>query len=189
MFSQLSSRLIASVCLRRTASKLFQTNIKKPKFSLLTPDSTEVWIVRNKYITSGVQGRRNSKTPKKKYLDDDDEYEYDDDNNDLDESLKDSEYEALASEALGKQRSIRSEENILILQPYIKWGPQKSKISPDIKLQESEDLIRSLDAWKICESIKVPLVGFSKRTFFGSGKVDELKRLAKRYNFDPDQKV
>lgn len=188
MFRQLSSRLMASVCLRRTASKLYQINTRKSEFSLLTADSTELWIVRNKHVTSGVQGRRNSKTPPKRKFDDDDEDEFDDDD-DVEESLKDSEYEALACEALGKQRSIRSEENILIIQPYIKWGPQKSKITPDIKLQESEDLIRSLDAWKIAESIKVPLVGFAKRTFFGSGKVDELKRIAKRYNGDPDRKV
>lgn len=190
MFRQLSNRFIASVCVRRTASKSFQINIKKPDIPLLTTDSIDLWITRTKYVTSGVQGRRNSKTPPKKMFNDDDEYEYDDDNNkDVIESLKDSEYEALASEALGTQRSIRSEENILIIQPYIKWGPQKSNISPDIKLQESEDLIRSLDAWKIVESIKVPLIGFAKRTFFGSGKVDELKRLAKRYNGDPERKV
>lgn len=189
MFRQLSSRFIASVCLRQTSNRLFHLNARKPEISLLAVDSTELWIVRSKYITSGVQGRRNSKTPPKKKFLDEDEYEFDDDNNLVDESLKDSEYEALAAEALGKQRSIRSEENILVLQPYIKWGPQKSNISPDIKLQEAEDLIRSLDAWRITESIKVPLVGFAKRTFFGRGKIDELKQIARKYNHDPDQKV
>lgn len=191
MFRQLSSRLRATFCLRQASSRLlFQLTARKPEISLLAADSTELWIVRNKHITSGVQGRRNSKTPpKKKFLDEEDEFVFDDDANAVEETLKDSEYEALASEALGKQWSIRSEENILIIQPYIKWGPQKSNISPDIKLQESEDLIRSLDAWKITESIKVPLVGFAKRTFFGRGKVDELRRLTNRYNYDLDQKV
>lgn len=188
MFRKLSSRFMSTVCLRQTPNRLFQLNARKLEFGLLAADSTELWIVRNKYITSGVQGRRNSKTPpKKKFLDEEDDYDFDDDA--VIETLKDSEYEALAAEALGTQRSIRSEENILILQPYIKWGPQKSTISPDIKLQESEDLIRSLDAWKITESVKVPLVGFGKRTFFGTGKIDELKRLVNKYNHDPDEKV
>lgn len=188
MLRQLSSRFISTGCLRQTSRRLFQFNAWKPKIPLLAADSAELWIVRNKYVTSGVQGRRNSKTPAKKNFLDEDEYEFDIDN-DVEETLKDSEYEAIAAEALGKQRSIRSEENILVLQPYIKWGPQKSNISPDIKLQEAEDLIRSLDAWKITESIKVPLVGFAKRTFFGRGKIDELKQLARKYNHDPDQKA
>lgn len=187
MFRQLSSRFIATVCSRQTPRRLFQFNAWKPEIPSLATNSTELWIVRNKHVTSGVQGRRNSKTPKKNFLDED-EYVFNDDT-DVEETLKDSEYEAIAAEALGKQRSIRSEENILVLQPYIKWGPQKSNISPDIKLQEAEDLIRSLDAWKITESIKVPLVGFAKRTFFGRGKIDQLKQLIRKYNHDPDQKV
>lgn len=100
-----------------------------------------------------------------------------------------SEYEALASEALGSSRSIKSEQNVLIIQPYIKWGPKKSDVSPDIKLQEAEDLIRSLDTWHITESIKVPLLGFGKKTFFGRGKLDELKKLPNKYNGDINQKV
>lgn len=92
----------------------------------------------------------------------------------------DSVYDAVITEALGKFRSIQSEENILVLQPYIKWGPKKSNVSPDIKLQEAEDLIRSLDTWDISQSIKVPLVGFGKKTFFGRGKIDELKKLVKK---------
>lgn len=85
--------------------------------------------------------------------------------------------------------SIRSEENILVIQPFIKWGPGKSNVSPDIKLKEAEDLIRSLDTWSITQSIKVPLIGFGKRTFFGRGKLDELRTSVKRYNGIIDKKV
>lgn len=98
-------------------------------------------------------------------------------------------YDALVTEAFGVRRSIQSEENVLIIQPFIKWGPKKSNVSPDIKLQESEDLINSLDTWKIVQSIKVPLVGFGKRTFFGRGKTDELKTLIRRFNGDMHRKV
>lgn len=188
MFRHLNTRFIANVCLRRTANKWIDVNLKQsniPKFL----NSSELLLVRNKYITSGVQGRRNSKTPPKKIDEDADEIiELDETDDDISEMLKDSAYDALANAALGL-KSIRSEENILIIQPYIKWGPQKSNISPDIKLQEAEDLIQSLDTWSISDSIKVPLTGFGKRTFFGRGKIDELKKMVKRYNGDINQKV
>lgn len=100
-----------------------------------------------------------------------------------------SEYDTLVTEAFGMRKNIQSEENVLVIQPYIKWGPKKSEISPDIKLQEAEDLIRSLDTWNITQSIKVPIVGFGKRTFFGTGKLDELKKQVKMYNGDINQKV
>lgn len=98
-------------------------------------------------------------------------------------------YEAIASEALGRSKSIRSEENVLLIQPYIKWGPNKSNVSPDIKLQEAEDLIKSLDTWNISDSVKVPMVGFGKHTFFGRGKIDELRRMVVKYNGDHLKKV
>lgn len=190
MLRHFSVRLIARVCLRQTAKKLNDLRINDPKLSLI-PNTTELLITRSKYITSGVQGRRNSKTPPKKVVDDDEDDG--DDTDELDENddilKKNSDYEALASEALGRTNSIRSEENILILQPYIKWGPKMSNVSPDIKLQEAEDLIRSLDTWNITESVKVPLLGFGKRTFFGTGKLKELKTISKRYNGDFNQKV
>lgn len=98
-------------------------------------------------------------------------------------------YEAIASEALGNRRSIRSEENVLVIQPYIKWGPNKASVSPEIKLQEAEDLIQSLDTWNINESIKVPLVNYRKNTLFGRGKVDEIRRKVKQYNENNLEKV
>lgn len=182
------ARLIASVCLRQTVNKLNGSNIYNSTHSLI-PNTTELLLTRSKYITSGVQGRRNSKTPPKKFIDEDDDIVTDelDENDDI--LKKNSEYEALASEALGRINSICSEENILIIQPYIKWGPKMSNVSPDIKLQEAEDLIRSLDTWRIIESVKVPLLGFGKRTFFGTGKLNELRTLSKRYNSDFNHKV
>lgn len=76
-----------------------------------------------------------------------------------------------------------------MIQPYIKWGPSKSNVSPDIKLQEAEDLIRSLDTWNINDSLKVPLVGFKKHTFFGRGKIDEIRRMVVKHNGDHIKKV
>lgn len=78
---------------------------------------------------------------------------------------------------------------MLVIQPYVKWGPKKSPTTPDIKLQESEDLIRSLDTWSIRESVKVGLETFDKTRLFGRGKLEELRLLSKKYNNDPAKKV
>lgn len=97
-------------------------------------------------------------------------------------------YSTIASEALGDRTSISREQNVLVIQPFIKWGPNKSPIPPEVKLQEAEDLIRSLDTWNIVKSIKVPLVTI-KKTFFGTGKVDELKNVSKGLGSDISKKV
>lgn len=99
-----------------------------------------------------------------------------------------SEYSTIASEALGDRTSIACEQNVFVIQPYIKWGPNKSPIPPDVKLQETEDLIRSLDTWNLVKSIKVPLVGI-KKTFFGKGKMDELRSMSKGLASDTSKKV
>lgn len=84
---------------------------------------------------------------------------------------------------------IQVEQNVLIIQPYVKWGPTKSPTSPKLKLQEAEDLIRSLDNWNIQESKLVGLMNFDKKTLFGRGKLDELQKLAKKYDYDEKKKV
>lgn len=86
-------------------------------------------------------------------------------------------------------KHIPSDQNVLIIQPYVKWGPRKSRTTPDIKLQESEDLIRSLDTWSISESVKVGLETFDKTRLFGRGKLEELRLLSRKYNNDPAKKV
>lgn len=86
-------------------------------------------------------------------------------------------------------KNVQSEQNVLIIQPYIKWGPKKSETSPDLKLQEAEELIRSLDTWSIRESIKVGLETFDKTSLFGRGKLQELAQLSKKFNNNLDKKV
>lgn len=95
----------------------------------------------------------------------------------------------MASEAMHVTKNIRSEQNVLIIQPYIKWGPKKSVTTPDLKLQEAEDLIRSLDTWSIRKSVKVGLETFDKTSLFGRGKLEELRQMSKIYNNDLDKKV
>lgn len=85
--------------------------------------------------------------------------------------------------------SIQSDQNVLVIQPYIKWGPEKSATPPDLKLQEAECLIRSLDTWSIQESVQVGLDSFDKPSLFGRGKLKELLQISKKYNNNLDKKV
>lgn len=81
----------------------------------------------------------------------------------------------MANNAMHVTKNILNEQNVFIIQPYIKWGPRKSVTSPDLKLQEAEALVRSLPRWTICHQIIVPLESLDKRSLFGVGKLDEIK--------------
>lgn len=68
-------------------------------------------------------------------------------------------------------------QNVIVLQPYVKWGPKKMKeVKPENQLAEAESLIRTLN-WNVEVSMKVPLDSMSRRMIFGSGKLDELKQI------------
>lgn len=100
-----------------------------------------------------------------------------------------SEYTSLVRQAIGVQSSIDKQENVMIIQPFVKWGPNKSNVPPDVRLQEAADLIHSVDKWNIVESMTVSLRSVKKSHLFGTGKLDELKKLVKKYNGDPQRKV
>ncbi|XP_059608664.1 putative GTP-binding protein 6 [Phlebotomus argentipes] len=88
---------------------------------------------------------------------------------------KDEEYNFIASNALHITQNILNEQYILLIQPYIKWGPQKSPTSPELKIDEAEALVRSVPRWHVRKTMKVPLETFSKKTLFGKGKIEEIK--------------
>lgn len=69
MFRQLGSRFMTN-CLRRAGQ--IEVSIRQSRFPLI-PHSGELLLIRSKYVTSGVQGRRSSKTPPKKGDEEDDE--------------------------------------------------------------------------------------------------------------------
>lgn len=73
-------------------------------------------------------------------------------------------------------KNILNEQHVMVIQPYIKWGPRKSVTSPELKIQEAEALVRSLPRWAIVDSIKVPLESLDKRTLFGKGKLEEMRQ-------------
>lgn len=68
-------------------------------------------------------------------------------------------------------------QNVIVIQPYVKWGPMKRKeVKPENQLAEAESLIRTLN-WNVEVSLKVPLDSMTRRMIFGSGKLDELKQI------------
>lgn len=99
------------------------------------------------------------------------------DANDLD--LDDSAYDAVASSAMHVQKKINNEQHVVIIQPYVKWGPKKSSTKPEHQLQEAEALVRSLPKWTVEHSLQVPLESLEKRHIFGSGKLEEIKTILK----------
>lgn len=70
-----------------------------------------------------------------------------------------------------------NQHNVLVIQPYIKWGPNKSITSPELKLEEAEALVRSIPTWNIQQSLKVPLESLNKKLIFGKGKMEEIKQI------------
>ncbi|XP_037952286.1 putative GTP-binding protein 6 [Teleopsis dalmanni] len=101
-------------------------------------------------------------------------------------NLQDREYDEVANVTMNISRNCNAVQNVLILQPYVKWGPNRNKQrTPDEQLEEAEALVRSLPNWNIASSIKVPIESLDKKTLFGSGKIEELKNLvknARQYN-------
>lgn len=69
------------------------------------------------------------------------------------------------------------EQRVLVIQPFVKWGPNKKNTKPELQIQEAESLVHSIQNWKAQQSIKVPLQSLSKKAVFGKGKLDEIKSL------------
>ncbi|XP_052902925.1 putative GTP-binding protein 6 [Anopheles moucheti] len=93
------------------------------------------------------------------------------------ELIDDRDYDTVASSAMHVTKQILNVQHVVIIQPYIKWGPRKNPTKPELLLQEAEALVRSLPKWTIELSMKIPVETLDKRQLFGSGKLDELKNI------------
>lgn len=83
----------------------------------------------------------------------------------------------MANTALNVTNNLLNQHNVLVIQPYVKWGPNKSVTTPELKLQEAEALVRSIPTWTIQQSLKVPLESLNKKWIFGKGKMEEIKQI------------
>lgn len=75
---------------------------------------------------------------------------------------------------------ILNQQNVLLILPYIKWGPRKTAAKPENQLAEAESLVRTLPNWNVEISLKVPVESMERKMLFGSGKLDEIKEMMQR---------
>ncbi|XP_058449608.1 putative GTP-binding protein 6 [Malaya genurostris] len=100
------------------------------------------------------------------------------DGEDLDElDLDDSDYDLIVNNAMRVQKRLLNEQHVLVIQPFVKWGPKKSSSKPEHQLKEAEALVHSIPKWKVEHALTVPLESMQKRQLFGTGKLEELKTL------------
>ncbi|KAH8420770.1 hypothetical protein KR222_004318 [Zaprionus bogoriensis] len=94
--------------------------------------------------------------------------------------LEDRAYDEVAGGAMRISRDVATAQQVLILQPYIKWQARRSTpedVQPNDQLAEAMALINSLPNWKVARGLKVPLDSLERKTLFGTGKMLELKSL------------
>lgn len=64
---------------------------------------------------------------------------------------------------------------VFVIQPYIKWGPQKKKnTTSELQLSEAVALIETLSGWKVVDKTCISLTSFNKQLFFGKGNLELL---------------
>ncbi|KAG4073043.1 hypothetical protein HA402_009462 [Bradysia odoriphaga] len=160
-------RILRSLCQLAFRQQTYQTLLKvRPIFQPL--------FVRCKYVqNTGVKGMKGRKF---EINEEPEESKYDESasNDDL---FDDSEYNYIANSTMNTTKNILNIQNVVVLQPFIKWGPRKSTTKPELALQEAEALIRSIPTWTVEHSEKVPLESLDKQSLFGKGKLKELKNL------------
>ncbi|XP_055545153.1 putative GTP-binding protein 6 [Wyeomyia smithii] len=94
-------------------------------------------------------------------------------------NLDDADYDAIANSTMRVQKRLQNEQNVFIIQPYIKWGPKKASSKPEHQLAEAEALVRSIPNCTVEHSLKVPLESLDKKHLFGVGKLEEIKSCLK----------
>lgn len=98
----------------------------------------------------------------------------DDPSTDFVQSLNDLEYESIANTTLHvSNRQI--DQQIFVIQPYVKWGRLKSSTKPEHQLTEAQALIRSIPHWNVANSVKIGVDTLDKRTVFGPGQLEVFK--------------
>ncbi|KNC24666.1 hypothetical protein FF38_13565 [Lucilia cuprina] len=186
---------------KRTSSSLFVRCLSLNSFSLSTilkhfpqQQQQHQQQQRFKYTQNkGVKGLRNRKhqyEAKEKQenaeeMDHSDEFQ-------PSLNLEDSEYDLVANGAMNVTRKSTQPQNVLVIQPYVKWGPKRATITtPDDQLEEAKALIHSINNWSVALAIKVPLESLERKALFGKGKMEEIKNLvqelrqAKSHNQQP----
>ncbi|VEN56787.1 unnamed protein product [Callosobruchus maculatus] len=74
------------------------------------------------------------------------------------------------------------EHKCLVIQPFVKWGPQKLTISPEEQVEEAVALVKTLPRWTVEDTIKIPLESLDRKALFKSGNLDKLTKLVRSNN-------
>ncbi|KAJ6600661.1 putative GTP-binding protein 6 [Pseudolycoriella hygida] len=144
------------------------------KFSYNSQPFVQAQFVRCKYYeTTGVKGFKGRKVNNYNQPEDVENEDVGTNSTVFDYS----EYDIIANHMMNTTRNILNIQNVIVLQPYVKWGARKSATKPELALQEAEALVRSIPTWTVEHSVKVPLESLEKQSVFGKGKLAELKSL------------
>lgn len=103
---------------------------------------------------------------------------------DLDEEiLFDPEFESLRSttDILGETSGGINEQGVVVLQPWVKWGPRmRQNTSPELLLDEAVALVETLPGFKVRHKEVVPVRSLDTKAVFGSGQLERLHTKVKQ---------
>ncbi|XP_065361177.1 putative GTP-binding protein 6 [Calliphora vicina] len=194
MFFNLITKRTTSFAVRCLSlnSIFIQTTVKhfpEPTNCVLHHQQYRLKYTQNKGV-KGLRNRKHQYEAKEKQ-----ENAEDDELNDVFQqtlNLEDSEYDLVANGAMNITRKSTQPQNVLVIQPYVKWGPKRATITtPDDQLDEAKALIHSIANWNVALVIKVPLETLDRKALFGKGKMEEIRNLvqelrqAKSHNQQP----
>lgn len=104
-----------------------------------------------------------------------------DSDGDLNDLIGDEEYDSIVPPHL---RQRLEGHNVLLVQPRVKWGPEKTKLmsitTPELQLEEGIALIQTLDKWRVVSHLLLPTESLRKRLVFGSGTIERISNLIQR---------
>nr|ANO53997.1 gtbp6 [Eyprepocnemis plorans] len=105
-----------------------------------------------------------------------------DDRNPLDSDIEDETGEEEYQELYNRfMRTTEMGHQLLVVQPYVKWGPSKKSITtPELQLEEAVALVRTLRRWTVVDTEIISLKNFDKKTFFGKGNLERLQQRIRK---------
>lgn len=165
LLKHIVSRTAAALSMQRLPSALFHTSpwVNKHNNNKSSSFASGGMKSKNKRLAQATQRAQESSDSVSPPL--------------LEDALKlvdDHEYESIVSNFMRFSRESKN-QRVVLIQPYIKWGPRKSSTHPDLLVEESESLVHSLPNWTVVSTIRAPLESLDKKLLFGTGKLEELK--------------
>lgn len=129
--------------------------------------------------TSVLSKKKKSKKEKTVYV-------QEDDINEIEANiLDDPDFDALRSDSdilgfIGSQSNQRFDLGVLVLQPWVKWGPRmKQNTTSQMMLDEAAALMSTLPGIRVIHKEVVPVKSMESKTVFGSGTLNRLAAFAR----------